>query len=111
MTYRRGEIVWVLFPFTDGTGNKVRPALIVSNDAVNRTGDHLLVQVTSRLRNDRFSLSIDEEDFAGLPLRKKAELCIHKVFMANGDLIDGLLTSVSKPFMEKVVEKLIEAIS
>jgi mRNA interferase MazF len=65
MNYSRGEIVWVKFPFTDTITTKLRPGLIISNNLINRTGDYLLMQITSRLRNDALSLAIKETDFAG----------------------------------------------
>ncbi len=43
MNYSRGEIVWVKFPFTDISAAKLRPALIIYNNLVNRTGDYLLM--------------------------------------------------------------------
>ena len=80
MKYKRGEIVWV-FPFSDASGDKVRPALVISNDLINRTGDYLLMQVTSRLRNDDLSLPINEADFIKTQLLKKGELRLHKIFI------------------------------
>jgi len=53
--HKRGDIVWVEFPFSDASSDKVRPALIISNDTINNTGDYLLMQVTTRLRGDALS--------------------------------------------------------
>jgi mRNA interferase MazF len=36
MSVSRGDIVLVDYPFSDGTGSKVRPALVVQADALNR---------------------------------------------------------------------------
>jgi len=36
MNVSRGDIVLVDYPFSDGTGSKVRPALVVQADALNR---------------------------------------------------------------------------
>ncbi|MGN6617936.1 MAG: type II toxin-antitoxin system PemK/MazF family toxin [Ilyomonas sp.] len=47
MKYKRGDIVWVKFPFSDASANKLRPALIISNNIVNQTGDYLLMQITT----------------------------------------------------------------
>ena len=70
MNYSRGEIVWVKFPFSDASTTKLRPALIISNTLVNKTGDYLLMQITSRLRQDSLSLVINEAAFTGSPLLK-----------------------------------------
>ena len=42
--YKQGDIIVVKFPFTDGSEFKKRPALVVSNDKVNKTDDYLIVQ-------------------------------------------------------------------
>jgi mRNA interferase MazF len=52
MSYRQGDIVWVDFPFMDGSQIKPRPALIISNETVNQTGDYILVQITSKIKRD-----------------------------------------------------------
>jgi mRNA interferase MazF len=46
--YQRGDIVLVPFPFTDLSSTKKRPALIISNDEVNVTGDFTVVMITSQ---------------------------------------------------------------
>lgn len=48
--YRRGDVVLVSMDFTDRSGSKVRPAIIVSSDAYNRTSpDVLIASITSNL--------------------------------------------------------------
>jgi mRNA interferase MazF len=110
MNYHRGEIVWVKFPFSDSATAKLRPALIISNVLVNRTGDYLLMQITSRLRNDSLSLIIQDKDFAGSPLLKPGELRLHKVFILNESLITGGITNVSDNFMKTVISQLMKLI-
>lgn len=39
-TYQQGDIVVVDFPFTDVSQTKRRPALVLSNQTVNQTGDY-----------------------------------------------------------------------
>lgn len=87
MNYSRGEIIWVKFPFSDASTAKLRPALILSNNLVNRSSDNLLMQITSSLRNDSLSLTIKENDFAGSPLLNQRELRLHKVFILHESLI------------------------
>lgn len=48
---RRGDIVIVDFPFSDRTGSRVRPALVVQADDLNRSlDDTVLVMITSSSR-------------------------------------------------------------
>lgn len=56
MKYNKGDIVIIGFPFSDLSKTKKRPALIISNETVNKTGDYLMVQVTSKIRNDNLTL-------------------------------------------------------
>ena len=45
-----GQIVLVRFPFTDQSGGKQRPAVVVSNAAYNQARpDAILIAVTSRV--------------------------------------------------------------
>lgn len=50
MAYRRGEVVLVPFPFSDLSTTKVRPAIVVSNDACHQLEpDLLLAAITSNV--------------------------------------------------------------
>ena len=42
-----GDIVTVYFPFTDHSGGKIRPALVVSADQFNRGADIVFVPISS----------------------------------------------------------------
>jgi mRNA interferase MazF len=49
MTFRRGDIVLVRFPFSSGAGGKLRPALVVQNDRNNsRLANVILAAITTR---------------------------------------------------------------
>jgi mRNA interferase MazF len=51
MKVQRGDIVLVDFPYSDQTGRKVRPALVVQADVLNqRLDDTILVLITSSQR-------------------------------------------------------------
>jgi mRNA-degrading endonuclease toxin of MazEF toxin-antitoxin module len=51
MSVRRGEVVRVDWPYSDRTGSKVRPAVVVQDDVCNqRLADTLLVLISRTLR-------------------------------------------------------------
>jgi mRNA interferase MazF len=106
MKYKRGDIAWVKFPFSDASSNKFRPALVISNNLVNQTSDYLLMQITTRLRSDALSFIIPANAYKESPLLKQSELRLHKIFIINESLIESKITSVKANFMEAAVEKL-----
>ena len=63
MSYKQGDIVIVKFPFTDLTGFKQRPAIIVSNSKVNRSGDFIIVvMITTQTITGNFGTIISNAD-------------------------------------------------
>ncbi|MDX2191193.1 MAG: type II toxin-antitoxin system PemK/MazF family toxin [Bacteroidota bacterium] len=108
MKYSKGDIVWVNFPFTDGSSSKIRPALVISNEKVNVTGDYLLIQITSRVKNDNFSIEISENDFVDENLTIRSFIRIHKIFVLNEALIISRKTSITDKFRKHVIESVFD---
>ena len=48
-TYKRGDVILVSFPFSDESGTKQRPAVIVSSEAYNQRRQEVVISaITSR---------------------------------------------------------------
>jgi mRNA interferase MazF len=59
MSYLRGDVVLVDFPFSSGVGSKLRPAIVVQNDINNRKlQSTILVPITSNTRYQNVSTQI-----------------------------------------------------
>jgi mRNA interferase MazF len=55
MSYKRGDVVILPFPYTDQSGAKRRPALVLSSDAFNaRRADIIVAPITSNLATGQF---------------------------------------------------------
>ena len=76
MSVSRGDIVLVDYPFSDRTGSKVRPALVVQADALNRRiTDTILASISrSTHRASATQLFIDISTPEGGRIRTAAEL-------------------------------------
>ena len=107
MKYKKGDIVIISFPFSDLSRIKKRPTLIISNEIVNQTGDYLMIQVTSKIRNDKLTLPINKTDYINnkeLPL--KSCIRLHKIFLLNESLIISKNTALNDKFMDSLIEKI-----
>lgn len=107
----KGDIVIIKFPFADVAEYKKRPALVISNNEVNKTGDYLMVQITSKDKNDIFSLQLKTDNYINnkeLPL--KSYIRLHKIFLLNQSLVISKATSIKPQLIEIVTNKIIELI-
>ena len=84
--YRPGEIVLLLFPFTDATGAKRRPALVILD-----TGDEdiIVFRVTSQGAQTSFDVELVEWRQAGLELPSVVR--VHKVATLEKRLVERRL--------------------
>lgn len=52
MSFRFGDVVLILFPFTNQQGHKPRPAVVISSSAYNeQKPDAILAAITSQIRD------------------------------------------------------------
>ena len=86
MTYNQGDIVLLPFPFSNNTGSKKRPAVIILNVKVNSTKDIILAQITSNARADDFSFIIKNSDVTR-SLDGYSEIRCNKIFTAEKELV------------------------
>lgn len=107
--YQQGDIVAVKFPFSDVSTIKKRPAIIISLEKVNQTGDYIMIQITSKEMNDGFSVEIENSDISPvLPLKSFARS--HKVFTLHKSLILSKIGESSSSFLDRIVVALNENI-
>ena len=103
--FKQGDIVSVYFPFTDGTTFKKRPALVISNEKVNKTGDYLIAQITSKVYTDELSVNIEDTDCTkAMPF--KSYVRSHKLFTIHQNRILAKFSSAKSSLMKKVIDKI-----
>jgi hypothetical protein len=69
LTYQKGDIISVSFPFTNSLGSKKRPTLTISSKQDER---FFVVLITSKYKNDGLSISINDSDYKHLYYLLKA---------------------------------------
>ncbi len=104
--YRKGDVVFVKFPYSDLSGYKERPALIVWAGNAGQQ-DYLLVQITSVIdRNDGLSFAIEPTDFQVGYLPKPGMIRAHKLFTANKTIITRYAGTITDLFRQQVTDSL-----
>lgn len=81
-----GDVVVVLFTYSDMSGAKVRPAIVVSSETyMLETGMLVLAAISSKAVRNHFELSVTEWRLAGLRLPSK--VCAGKLMTVNMGLV------------------------
>lgn len=68
------------------SGSKIRPALIISTDLLNKSGDVVCLQITSKMFDDAFFVRFDSKMLL-TPLLLESGIRLQKIFTINDKLI------------------------
>ncbi|MBI2139387.1 type II toxin-antitoxin system PemK/MazF family toxin [Candidatus Woesearchaeota archaeon] len=102
-TFVKGEVVVLPFPFSDLSGSKKRPALIIAA----LTGDDVvLCQITSEARTDEYSVVLNDSDFKAGRLQVESRIRPNRIFTAEKSIISYKIGSLKESKIEDVDHKL-----
>ena len=104
----KGDVVVLPFPFSDLSGAKRRPALVVADWGGE---DVMLCQITSRSRSDGFEVPLYNSDFerGGLPVA--SNIRPNKIFTADVSTIVSVAGHVSDAKYGEVAETITRLIA
>lgn len=106
MMVSRGNVVLVDYPFSDGTGSKVRPALVVQANVLNQRIDDTILAAISRSthRASATQLFIDIATPEGIisGLRQNSMVQCENLLTYDRSLIIAKLGELSERLMNKV---------
>lgn len=99
--YEQKEIILIPFPYSDLTGSKQRPALIISNKIINKTQDRICCLVTSNHSENTIPIEDTSISQGGLPF--KSYVKPHRIFTVNSGIIKKKLCVVNNDFYDKIL--------
>jgi len=103
MDLKQKDIVLLPFPFSDLEGQKVRPALVVSNDTFNKTSaDCLMVPLTSVIIDEPYSIIITPKDVISGKLVKTSRIKTDKIFSVEKNLAIMKIGTANDEIFKKV---------
>jgi mRNA interferase MazF len=99
----KGDIVLIPFPFSDLTGNKNRPAIIL----VDSDDDVTICFITTQLKwQSDFDIILQPTKLNGL--KKTSLIRLNKIATVDKELIIGLLGQLDDKYIEKLDDNLIK---
>jgi mRNA interferase MazF len=110
---KRGSIVLIRYPFTDSSGTKVRPALILSPDLLlRRLSDVLCLFISStvpqkdELLPTDFILEMNHPSFLKTGLKSRSVYRSHKLALLNKSLVLRVLGEMDHLMMDEIDKRL-----
>lgn len=114
MRVARGNVVLVDYPFSDRTGSKVRPALVVQSDVLNqRIDDTILAAIsrsTHRASSTQLFIDIATPDGAASGLRQNSTVQCENLLTYDRGLVIAKIGDLSDALMQRVDACLEEAL-
>lgn len=104
--FAAGQVALLPFPFSDLSGNKLRPAVLVADAS---REDWIVCQITSNPFGDRSSIPLRPSDFSTGMLKHVSYVRPGKVFTAHESLIASVVGTL-RPDMLSTVRKAVIAI-
>jgi mRNA interferase MazF len=108
MNYDQGDIVKIPFPFSDDTGAKSRPAVIISNSKLDCLNDLIFIQITSVPRQDAFSFPLSADDLS-IPfppaLGKPCQARCHRISAIENKKIEKKIAKLKPEKLRELIDK------
>lgn len=104
-----GRLLLVTYPFSDQTGSKQRPVLVVSGSAYNNGDDVVVVPLSSRITSgDPFGFPISDTEayFQQTSLRQSSSVKWTKPMTISSKVVSRKLGTIPEPVLEEIREKI-----
>ena len=104
--FRFGDIILIRFPFTDASGAKKHPALVLHDTSDN---DIIICRITSQVKETKFDIEVTDQQSTGLKLASIIRL--HKIVTIEKTLVDKKMGALSETDAKSVKSLIKDIIS
>lgn len=105
LIFEQGDIAIASVPFSDGSGVKRRPVLIISSHSTH-TFDVLAIKITATKRESKFSVSILPEDIEGGRLKVPSSISADFIVTIQKNLVSQKAGKITASKLLEVKGKL-----
>ena len=106
------DLLLVPFPFSDHSGRKVRPVIVISNNEFNSYSDDVIVVgVTSNISKDKYTINLTNNELDEGKLSTTCCIKVENVLKLDKELIIKKIGKINKETLKKIIDKLFEIIN
>lgn len=107
-TFVKGEVVILPFPFSDLSGSKRRPALVLAN----LPGDDLILcQIPSQHTRDPYAVSLKTTDLSSGSLANHSYIRPNRIFTSDKKIIIRSVATVHNATMQQVINTIVDLLT
>lgn len=100
--FKQGDIILTKFPFSNLTDAKLRPAIVISNNNLNKGNDFVCLQITSKQFDDGYFFKLEEKQLQ-TPLKLDSGIRLQKIFTVNNSVIERKISSMLPDYCNEVI--------
>ena len=109
--FEQGEILIVPFPFSNLTGSKQRPVLVISKNTYNKdTEDIITCGITSNLKDAKHSVLIGNNNLEYGQIPTQSRIKVDKLFTMDKSIIKKKIAKINNETMDKVKKEFMNLI-
>jgi len=106
------DLLLVPFPFSDQSGIKVRPVVVISNNEFNeKSEDVVVIGITSNISKDKYSLTLTNKDLETGRLITNCCIKVENILKLDKELIIKKIGKIKSGKFDQIKKILIEIIS
>lgn len=102
-----GDLLLVPFPFSDQSGRKARPVIVISNNGLNKySEDIIVIGVTSNISKDKYALSLTNNNLEEGKIHTSCCIKAENLLKLDKELIIKKIGKINKETLKRAIKKL-----
>jgi mRNA interferase MazF len=106
------DLLLVPFPFSNQSGKKVRPVIVISNNDFNKFSEDILVMgVTSNILKEDYTINLTNSNLDEGKLFTKCSIKIENLLKLDKELVIKKIGKINQTTLKNIIDKLLLIIS
>jgi mRNA interferase MazF len=101
------DLLLVPFPFSDQSGRKVRPVIVISNNEFNKYSDDVIViGVTSNILKDKYTINLTNNNLDEGKLLTNCIIKVENLLKLDKELVIKKIGKINKETLKNIIDRL-----